>query len=380
MARMPLRLHHLDNGRVMVHLSIMALVVLIASARTEPTRVNATAFSSMVPIRFTTKGHPVIGGQAGNVPVWLLLDTGATGSCLTLPAAKRLGLKGQNVWSPVGVADGRKVEGQYYLLPHLAFGRMVYHRLLIQAADLKLVSDLAPDLGVTLDGVLGGDVLRRGGAVIDYSRGEVRLTPDWAADLMLMQGVWAAVGFENDGRPIKQSTRDNFRKVRLVISGDHMRLNMTPIGSVVLDQRLDLLLEYSPKQYASREMRVNGQLLPGDDVGAVGLYEVSQNRLRMLIPSRHIPPDKLPKSLTAALPDSGLSLSTFERLPPAHFGWPDLPLAALGLTAAVDRPLRLGGWDYAVTRDWTLTGVNAERKLRLTARLDGTVTFQPVRP
>jgi hypothetical protein len=240
------------------------------------------------------------------------------------------------------------------------------------------LADLASDLGVKIDGVLGGELLRRLGAVADYDRRELRLTPDWATDLRGLQGVWVASDIEKPNGPPLPATRDNLHRVRLVVVGERMRLDMTAIGSYDLDQRLDLHTWTTPRRWVSSDVWLNGKRQPSD-VGEIGLYELTGNRLRLLLPFGS-PADILPLKLTAAVPGSHLRLITFDRLPPPLGGWPALVHAGIAGGTMVDQPVQLGGWQLAVTPDWNLTGTHPGRKLRFTAGLDGSVAVGPLRP
>lgn len=79
---------------------------------------------------------------------------------------------------------------------------------------------------------------------------------------------------------------------------------------------------------------------------------------------------------------SGVDLITFERVKPPNTAIhvPTVLNAVVEYVSNGKLPTRLGGWDVAVTPDWALTGVDPARQLRFTARLDGSVTFAPVRP
>jgi uncharacterized protein (TIGR03067 family) len=351
-------------------------IAVVALACGAPRAVNCLPpFGDVIPLRVTAKGHLLVPAHANRTLVWLLLDTGATGTCLTTQAAERLKLKPAGEGGAVHVGDGGRLASRYYSLPQLALGRCADHRLLIEAADLKLVARCAADLGITVDGVLGAELLKRFNGVIDYGRRTLSLSPVWAGDLTAMQGEWVATGLEDDGQPLWPK-RGDLRGVRLVVHGDRMTLDLKAIGMPRLEQRLDLHPEYAPKRWASRQPAFDGVPVAGEDAGTIGQYEVAGDRLRFLLSTKYISEHQLPDSMTAKVPNSGFMLFTFRRA-----------AGGTGLVSGLARRLgvsqhlaRWTGWEWAVTPDWTLTGVHAGRRLRLTARLDGSVTVQPVRP
>lgn len=365
-------------GGTLVALAAVALAPVGAAGKPI---AHPAVYQATVPLRFTKSGLPVVEGRAGGVTVWLLLDTGAANSTFRLGSAKRLGMKPTDMYRQTAVADGRKLDVRFHSLGDLSIGGCALQKGLFGVMDMPDLSTAAGNLGLELDGLLGGEVLRRLNAVVDYDRRELRVKPDWADDLCRMQGTWVAVDYEGDRGPLRAAARPKLRRVRLVVAGERMRLDMSGIGSVVLDHRLELRVNFSPRRWVSSDVWVDGSRVPGENVGEAGLYEFNGGRLKLLLPSdKPIHDVDLPAKLTASVPNSGLMLFTFERVPPALGGWPDLFVGLLVRGAAADSPVRFGGWEFAVTRDWTLTGVNAAQKLRFTARLDGSVTVQPVRP
>ena len=192
--------------------------------------VGLSSFGDVVRLQATPAGHLLVQADANGTPIWLVVDTGATGSYLTRQAATRLKLKVMSEGKDVIVADGRRASSLYHFLPRLTIGRCTSYRLSIGAADLDLVGRVAADLGIVVDGVLGADILRRFNAVIDYHDRTMRLDPIWADHLTAMQGDWAATAFEDDGNPLDYLKRDNFRGIRLKVRGDLMTLDLGAVN------------------------------------------------------------------------------------------------------------------------------------------------------
>jgi hypothetical protein len=360
---------------------MITLFVMAAAIPGPAPPVTVSPAGDVLPIRFTHRGMPLVQGRVDDQPVWLVLDTGATSSCLTTQAVGRLGLKSVGGKSSVTLVNGSQVEVGRHLAPSLWLGRTVFRGVEIPSGDLGAVSEVGAVLGIEVDGLLGGDLLGRLTAVIDYEAKTLRLAPRSAGDLSLLQGDWRAVDLERDGWSGDETYRQKVRQVCLTVTGDRMRMDMRPIGGLLAEQHIVLDVGYSPKRWGGRWLRFNNGPTKGLRSGQNGLYEVNREHLRLLFPaSKQIPTELLPKTLTAAVPDSGLVLLTFERVPPVLGGWPDWLAGALVHGRVPDRPARLGGWEFAVTPDWALTASHAGRKQRVTARLDGSLTLQPLKP
>jgi uncharacterized protein (TIGR03067 family) len=319
---------------------VFALLALAVAAAPPP----AHPLDRPIPFRPLNRGLIALEGTADGRPVRLLLDTGATGLVFTKAAVARLRLPPDGrIGTTSTTFDGRTAAGVYHQVVELRFGWFTDRRFSAQAVDLPLLDTLSAQVGVTLDGVLGADLLNRTKVVIDYAAGVVRFAPGWLPDLAAMQGRWRATDVAFDGRPVRPATRQKLPAVTLRVRGDRLTLDMTPIGSVHLDHWLALQPDRSPKRWASGDIRINRQPPAPGDVGQVGLYELSPGRLRMLLPYKYVTPDQLPATLSPP-PNSGLTLMTFER-PARPPGWLHLLLAAV--VPGMEGPVRLGGWDVS---------------------------------
>jgi hypothetical protein len=112
-----------------------------------------------------------------------------------------------------------------------------------------------------------------------------------------------------------------------------------------------------------------------------GRYDVESDRLVMTLPSDVRKANRNIPDALKSTPSNGADLVTFERVrppTPARLFTPGIRMVADWVTGGTG-VFRLDGWEYRVTPDWTLTGVNAQRKLQFTARLDGSITFRTTR-
>lgn len=237
---------------------------------------------------------------------------------------------------------------------------------------------VAADLGLKVDGLLGGEVLREVRAVVDYPGRLLRLAPPAAADLRAMQGEWYAVGIARSDRDIRPQTRANMHTVRLTVRGDRMRLDGSGTGAGVLDQWIELRPSLRPGRYVSGDVWVDGRKYPGERIGQLGLYDVTADRLRLLMPTdKRVRDEDLPADLTAATPASAMTLYTFARRPPPPLGW---LVHLTGLHPRPAPPLRLGGWELTRAGGTAGTATHAASRRRLTLTLDGRLIAEPVRP
>lgn len=109
----------------------------------------------------------------GGAPVDLILDTGATLTCLDTAVVRRLALPARRavVGSAVGVGGSGRV--RLHGVDSLQLGATVARGLTICAMDLSALRAVGPDV----HGLLGLNVLREFRLTIDFEREVLRLAP-----------------------------------------------------------------------------------------------------------------------------------------------------------------------------------------------------------
>lgn len=126
--------------------------------------------------------HIFIRGRINGKKARFLVDTGASRSVLDRNRLKRFFARSEEVLEKVDkLSTGlgtNSMESNMALLPLLSFGRILIRRYHMAVLDLSHVNDSYAQLGLArIDGVIGGDILLRFQAVIDYRSKDVRLTP-----------------------------------------------------------------------------------------------------------------------------------------------------------------------------------------------------------
>jgi predicted aspartyl protease len=125
-------------------------------------------------VPFATMGHTVLVHAVLNhqEPVTLLLDTGATRTMLTPDIARRLGLSPavDAPKSPIVMLGGQRAQMPLIRLASLAVGDSA-------VTDLQVGVFTPLPRTPFIDGLLGGDFLKRFTLKLDYARSRLQLTP-----------------------------------------------------------------------------------------------------------------------------------------------------------------------------------------------------------
>ena len=122
--------------------------------------------------------HIVINACLEDIPVRLVVDTGASHSCLCKKTFKSIGQKSHAIKADTVMGIGkRKLYNQFMSIPRFELGGLTiedYPFLMIPLAHinkmLKLM-DLQP-----IHGLLGGDILFKYNAVVDYKERKITLS------------------------------------------------------------------------------------------------------------------------------------------------------------------------------------------------------------
>lgn len=134
---------------------------------------------SAVPLQTNVAGQLQTEAAANGESLLLLLDTGASHTVLHRDAAERLGLiVGEAGFTAAGLGSTNHAVTQS-LVERLRLGEMDLGQVLVVVTDLGHVNQtLGTAGGQPIDGVIGGDILRRGHAVIDFAGRTLYLRPE----------------------------------------------------------------------------------------------------------------------------------------------------------------------------------------------------------
>lgn len=156
--------------------SILAVAALPGCDVGAPARVEAPADSAAGEVAFTMAGP---GGAAMLVPVYidgrgpyqLVLDTGATLTCLDSALATELGLREARARVAIGAGVGGSGRLRLVRVDSLRVGAAVAEDLTVCALDLAHIAAVGGDA----KGLLGLNVLRNFRVTIDFERSMLRL-------------------------------------------------------------------------------------------------------------------------------------------------------------------------------------------------------------
>lgn len=194
------------------------------------TAIVPTVVGGAVP--FATMGHTVLVHAVVNQtePVTLLLDTGATRTMLTPDIARRLGLSPavDAPRSPIVMLGGQRAQIPLIRLASLAVGDSA-------VADLQVGVFTPLPHTPFIDGLLGGDFLKRFTIKLDYARSRLQLTPPTAPNLrsslhtVTSATVPSTVPIETAGNHILVRAVLNHREeVRLLLDTGATHTMLTP--------------------------------------------------------------------------------------------------------------------------------------------------------
>jgi predicted aspartyl protease len=222
--------------------SDFAIPVMVPTAH-----INDASGTTRVPFDLANN-HIYIDGAVDGKPVRLMFDTGA-GNQLTPGAAKRLGLTSKGKLAAGGVGEQ---------LTELGFARAKQVR--VGAATLanpvfavSSLGDLPKVEGVPLDGLVGYEMFRRFGVMIDYAKKQLTLSEP--KKFMPPPGA-AALTFDLDEHhhPVISATLDGM-PVRLIVdTGSRGSLVMT----AAFVHAHDLVTKYGAAPEAVTGWGVNG--------------------------------------------------------------------------------------------------------------------------
>lgn len=128
-----------------------------------------------VPFTLTRVNHIVIQAKANGQDVTLIVDTGASRTCIAESSAERLGLKAGRVERVASLAVPKKTKA-LSKLERFDIGSLHLTDFETWIVDFSYINMIVQMKGEDFcDGVLGADILRSKSAVIDYKCGKLYL-------------------------------------------------------------------------------------------------------------------------------------------------------------------------------------------------------------
>ena len=124
--------------------------------------------------------HIFIRGRINGKPARFLIDTGASRSVMDINRLSRFFEPGNMVLKKLeklstGLGTS-SMESNLVILPLISFQRILIRNYNMAVLDMSHVNQSYSELGLKkIDAVIGGDLLTRFGAVIDYSKSQLKL-------------------------------------------------------------------------------------------------------------------------------------------------------------------------------------------------------------
>lgn len=123
--------------------------------------------------------HPIIRGKIADIPINLILDTGASRTVLGKHIAHEFPTIdiGTEEIIAAGV-NAQTIEVEYVTVPEIILGEQFFHNMQVFSADLKGISEMYENVaGFQIDGLIGCDFLNNHNATINFKQRKVILYP-----------------------------------------------------------------------------------------------------------------------------------------------------------------------------------------------------------
>ena len=118
--------------------------------------------------------QPVVIAHIDELPVRLVIDTGASRSCLSKKLVKQF-INSKEIKADVVMGIGqRKLNNKLVEIPSFRIGELQINNYLFLSLQISHINKMLVSLGIEpIDGLLGSDILFAYKAVIDYSSGKL---------------------------------------------------------------------------------------------------------------------------------------------------------------------------------------------------------------
>lgn len=122
-----------------------------------------------IPLEIFKSGHIVFDLVLNNIPAKFLLDTGASGTILTIESIDKFGLSLEETDESGTGAGSENIAMQNSVNNSLSFKDKKIEKIDLFVMDLQHVNSSFIELGhPVIDGILGADILTQHNCVIDY--------------------------------------------------------------------------------------------------------------------------------------------------------------------------------------------------------------------
>ena len=133
-------------------------------------------------IKITATNHIIINATINEVKGNFIIDTGASNSCIDLIKSKKFNLKFEKSSELASSATNKISETYFSKTNTLKIGGCKKNDFDLVLFDMTFINNSLKEKSIKeVDGIIGGDILNRFNACIDYKREEIRLE---------LQGFW----------------------------------------------------------------------------------------------------------------------------------------------------------------------------------------------
>jgi len=149
---------------------ILLFLPLVGCASIQTTQKFLTSNGYIaIPLKRNAVGHFELVAEVNNVKGHFTLDTGASGTVLERANLKKFKIYKTGATVEAGGLGTAKSSAKFIKIRKIKIGTFERKNLKIVATDLSHVNKMLTKHGVQpQDGVLGGDILKSGKAIIDY--------------------------------------------------------------------------------------------------------------------------------------------------------------------------------------------------------------------
>jgi predicted aspartyl protease len=122
-------------------------------------------------IKLLNSMHISLKAKINGISVLLLLDTGASSSCIDLNAIKQLKIKSKKSKMKAVGAGNSEIDTKFSKKNNIKIGDVKFKNIPLILLDLSHVNGALKQMkSPKVHGVLGADILQSGKAIIDYSK------------------------------------------------------------------------------------------------------------------------------------------------------------------------------------------------------------------
>ncbi|MFA5905159.1 MAG: retropepsin-like aspartic protease [Desulfobacula sp.] len=149
---------------------ILFTTTLFFSSCVQPQAIGAGSDKDIIAIPFTVSKsqHILSTVEINGKKAFLMIDTGASSSVIHIGKLEYLGLESHDKKGKASGIGTSNYDMKEIIIPEMILNSVSYRDLKFDGIDLYHIEQV--DYNQTIDGIIGGDFLKKHEAVIDYKR------------------------------------------------------------------------------------------------------------------------------------------------------------------------------------------------------------------